>query len=110
MKKERREAGVKFGNLFFMDGWCIDNANMGPEQEIRECFKQVADYLKKEGVGLENVLKVTVYLKDISDRERYMNKVWQEYFPKDAPVRCTVEVGLGTCRIELDVITAWPEK
>jgi 2-iminobutanoate/2-iminopropanoate deaminase len=59
------------------------------------------------GSALDQVLKVTVFLKDLGEFAR-MNEVYARYFPSDPPARSTVEVARlpRDVRIEIDVI-AW---
>ncbi len=57
------------------------------------------------GSSLEQVLKTTVYLKDMSEFAR-MNEVYARYFPAAPPARSTVEVARlpRDVRIEIDAI------
>jgi len=104
MERKRLMNGVQFGDLLFLDGWCVNNEGMTMEEEIRTCFDQVAAYLATIGASLKDVLRATVYLRDINDRERFLNVLWKKYFPENPPARTCVEVGLGKCRIEIDFI------
>lgn len=51
------------------------------------------------GSSLENVLKTTIYLKDMSDFVR-VNEVYAQYFGQSLPARSTVEVS----RLPKDVL------
>ncbi len=57
------------------------------------------------GSSLDQVLKTTVYLKDLSEFAR-MNEVYGHYFPTAPPARSTVEVARlpRDARIEIDAI------
>lgn len=57
------------------------------------------------GSSLDQVLKTTVYLKDLSEFAR-MNEVYARYFPATPPARSTVEVARlpREARIEIDAI------
>jgi 2-iminobutanoate/2-iminopropanoate deaminase len=57
------------------------------------------------GSSLDQVVKTTVYLKDLGDFGR-MNEVYARYFPAAPPARSTVEVARlpRDARIEIDVI------
>lgn len=77
--------------------------------DIKEQTKEVLDNIKaildRAGYGLEDVVKVTIYLTDLS-RFSEVNEVYKEYFPKELPARSCVGVlslpkGVG---IEIDVI------
>jgi 2-iminobutanoate/2-iminopropanoate deaminase len=57
------------------------------------------------GSSLDQVLKTTVYLKDLGEFGR-MNEVYARYFPAAPPARSTVEVARlpRDARIEIDAI------
>jgi 2-iminobutanoate/2-iminopropanoate deaminase len=57
------------------------------------------------GSSLDQVLKTTVYLKDLGEFAR-MNEVYARYFPAAPPARSTVEVARlpREARIEIDAI------
>ncbi|HXN50140.1 MAG TPA: RidA family protein [Bryobacteraceae bacterium] len=57
------------------------------------------------GSSLDQVLKTTVYLKDLGEFTR-MNEVYARYFPATPPARSTVEVARlpRDARIEIDAI------
>jgi 2-iminobutanoate/2-iminopropanoate deaminase len=59
------------------------------------------------GSSLDQVLKVTVYLKDMGEFG-VMNEVYARYFPQDAPVRATIEAARlpRDVRVEIDCIAA----
>jgi 2-iminobutanoate/2-iminopropanoate deaminase len=59
------------------------------------------------GSSLEQVLKITVYLKDMGEFAA-MNEVYARYFPQDAPARSTVEAARlpRDVRVEIDCIAA----
>jgi 2-iminobutanoate/2-iminopropanoate deaminase len=65
--------------------------------------------LAAAGSSLEQVLKTTVYLKDVGEFAR-MNEVYARYFAKDPPARSTVEVARlpRDARVEIDAL-AWAE-
>jgi len=50
------------------------------------------------GSGLNQVVKTTVYIKDMGEFAK-MNEVYKKYFAENPPVRSTVEV-----RVEIDAI------
>ena len=56
---------------------------------LENCRKQ----LESAGSSLDEVFKVTVYLKDISHWPRF-NVIYKDYFTKPLPVRAVVETGL----------------
>ena len=63
--------------------------------------------LESAGWSLRNVVKTTVYLKNMDEFAR-MNEVYARYFSEDPPARATVEVARlpRDVRVEIDCIAA----
>ncbi len=63
--------------------------------------------LESGGSSLRQVVKTTVYLKDMNEFAR-MNEVYARYFSEDPPARATVEVARlpRDVRVEIDCIAA----
>jgi 2-iminobutanoate/2-iminopropanoate deaminase len=79
----------------------------GIEPETRAMLDNVAGLLGSVGLGLDDVVRCTVYITDFDDFGA-MNAVYREYFPSDPPTRATVEVSrlaLGA-KIEIEVLAA----
>jgi 2-iminobutanoate/2-iminopropanoate deaminase len=59
------------------------------------------------GSSLEQVVKTTVFLKDMGEFAQ-MNAVYSEYFPENPPARATVEAARlpRDVRVEIDCIAA----
>ena len=75
------------------------------ESQLRQAFDNTAMLLEAAGCTLADVVKVTVYLVDLSQFQA-VNKVFGEVFPQDPPARTTVEVSalpLGAL-VEIDVV------
>jgi 2-iminobutanoate/2-iminopropanoate deaminase len=79
----------------------------GIEAETRATLDNVQRLLEAVGLGLGDVVRVTVYLVDF-DEFGAMNAIYREYFPADPPARATVGVTrlASTYRIEMDVTAA----
>lgn len=62
------------------------------------------------GATLEDVLKLTVYLRDLGDFTR-INEILARYFPTNPPARATIEAARlpRDARIEIDAIAAVPD-
>lgn len=58
------------------------------KSQTRRCIKNLKRVLSKEGVSLDNVVKMTVYLKDLDDFND-MKDVYREFFPDGFPARMT---------------------
>ena len=68
-------------------------------------LKNLAAILKASGTGLENVVRSTVFLKNMNDFAA-MNEVYGKYFISAPPARSTVEVARlpKDVLVEIDVI------
>ena len=106
---------VQSGNLIFLAGVIPLNkaGNAVQGTTIEEQTRLVLDYigakLKSQGLGYENVLMSTVYMKNLNDFGA-MNKVYAEYFKSAPPARATVEVARlpRDVLIEIAVVAAKP--
>ncbi len=87
---------VKIGNIVFTSGQIAIAPQTGKltGNEIREqthiVCRNLSEVLKAAGTTLENVVKTTCYLSDMSDFDEF-NKVYAEYF-KSRPARSCVSV------------------
>lgn len=59
--------------------------------QAEQSLKNVQAVLAEAGLSLENVAKVTVFLKDMNDFAA-MNEVYARYFKGDCPARSAVQV------------------
>jgi 2-iminobutanoate/2-iminopropanoate deaminase len=76
----------------------------GIEAQTEQALNNVKAILDAAGSSLENVVRVGVYLRDISNFSA-MNKVYLKFFPKDPPARSTIEARLvGELLVEIDCI------
>ena len=64
----------------------------GSAEQTRQCLKNVQAVLAQAGLTLENVIKTTVFLKDMNDFAA-MNEVYATFFTSDPPARSAVQVG-----------------
>lgn len=85
------------GDLLFTAGQIPMTANgeLLDDEEIpvqtRQSLENVKAILEEEGLTMQDVLKVTVFLDDIDDFEA-MNTAYKEYFQDNPPARSAVEV------------------
>ena len=66
-------------------------ASGGIEAQTRQSLENVKAILAATGITLENVVKTTVFLKDMRHFAA-MNQVYLQYFSSGAPARSCVEV------------------
>ena len=75
--------------------------------QARQVFENVRRCLDAAGCGLEDVIKVTTFLADLSDFAVY-NELYAEYFRPPYPARTTVGAGLIGIKIEVEAIARRP--
>ena len=63
----------------------------GIAEQTRQSLTNVRAVLAAAGLGMENVVKTTVFLKNMDDFAA-MNAVYAEFFPGEPPARSAVEV------------------
>ena len=59
--------------------------------QTRQSLENVQAVLAQTGLGMENIIKTTVFLKDMNDFAA-MNEVYAAFFPSEPPARSAVEV------------------
>jgi len=91
------QGGVDPNTARFVEG--------GVEEQTRQTLKNIEAILKAAGSGLDDVVKVSVFLKDVRDFQA-MNKVFAEFFKEPPPARTTVgvEFVVPEMLIEIDVV------
>lgn len=88
---------LKVGNLIFASGQIPVDPKTGKmiegdiEAQTRRALENLKAVLKPYSIGLENVVKATIFLKDMNNFSR-VNKVYGEYFKEKFPARSCVEV------------------
>ena len=71
----------------------------GIAEQTRQSLLNVQAVLAEAGLTLENIIKTTVFLKDMNDFAA-MNAVYASYYTENCPARSAVEVG----RLPKDVL------
>ena len=98
------------GNLVFTSGQIplkpdgsIVSGNF--EEESIQVLNNIDEILKAAGSNMGNIIKLTVYLDDLSNFN-ILNKVFENYFLESFPARSTVEVSKlpKDARIEIEAI------
>ncbi|MGI5998606.1 MAG: RidA family protein [Lutispora sp.] len=97
--------GIKFGNLLFVSGQTPLNPETGKiaegdvQSQARQCLENIKAILEAAGTNLDNVLKTTVFIKDMNSFSK-INEIYAQYFTKNQPARSCVEVA----RLPMDVL------
>ncbi|OLD79616.1 MAG: hypothetical protein AUI33_02555 [Ignavibacteria bacterium 13_1_40CM_2_61_4] len=78
--------------------------------QTRQVLTNLLAILSKGGSSPEQVVKTTVFLKDMNDFTG-MNEVYAEFFNKNPPARSTVEVSRlpRDAKVEIDIIAVADE-
>jgi 2-iminobutanoate/2-iminopropanoate deaminase len=102
---------VVCGGFIFLSGQiALDpETNQLVEDDIVTQTERVLENLRAVleagGSSLEQVLRTTVYLSQMSDFPR-MNEVYARYFPSEAPARSTIQAAAlpRGARVEIDLV------
>ena len=75
------------------------------EVETEKVLKNIEAILKADGLDLNNIIKTTVYLTDLSEFTR-MNQVYDKFFSETKPARACVQVTAlpKGAKVEIDAI------
>ena len=82
--------------------------NKSIEEETKQIIKNIAAVLKKAEMDFSNVVKTTIFLKDMNDFS-VVNNIYQKTFENEPPARETVEVSRlpKDVNIEISVIASF---
>ena len=89
--------GVQAGHLVFTAGQIGiipatgEIIEGGVEAETRQALENVKSILEAAGTSLANVVKTTVFLRDINDFNK-MNAIYGPFFPENPPARSAIQV------------------
>lgn len=88
---------VMVDDLLFMSGQIPVNPSTnvlveGIENQTHQVFSNIKAILNEVGLGFEDIVKTTVFLKDMNDFQT-MNRIYSEYICGSIlPARCAVQV------------------
>ena len=71
----------------------------GIEAQAKQAIGNLCALLNESGVAIENVIKTTVFIKNMDDFGK-INEIYSSFFTKDCPARSCVEVA----RLPKDVL------
>ncbi|MBB5335241.1 RidA family protein [Pectinatus brassicae] len=77
----------------------------GIEAQTKQSIANVAAVLTAAGSSLDNVVKTTVFIKDMNDFSK-VNEIYAQYFTGDCPARSCIEIARlpKDALIEIEVI------
>ena len=99
---------IQAGNLLFLSGQIPLDPKTGElvkgdiGQQTKQVLENIKGVLESQKLGMENVVKVTIFIKDIGNFNR-VNEVYATYFPPPAPARSTVEVAKLPRNAEIEI-------
>ena len=88
---------VKYENFLFISGQiAIDPKTQEfisgtVEEQTKRVMENIKAILEEAGMSFDNVVKTTIYLKNINDFQK-VNEIYSFYFKEHKPARATVEV------------------
>jgi 2-iminobutanoate/2-iminopropanoate deaminase len=102
---------VRCGNMLFVSGQIAldpENGELVLSSFAEQCHRVLLNLkiiLEAGGSTLENVLKVTIYMKNLAQFNE-LNEIYSEYFDTAKPARACVEVGAlpKGVAVEMDAI------
>ncbi len=96
---------VEANGMLFISGQVPLNPQTGQiveggiEAQTKQVLENIKAILEAAGYSLDDVVKTTVYMKDLGDFAK-MNEVYASYFSKNPPARAAFQVA----RLPLDVM------
>ncbi|MBQ3124133.1 MAG: RidA family protein [Clostridia bacterium] len=92
------------GNTVYCSGQIPINPETGEipegvEAQAHQVFKNIKNLLDAAGTSIDNVIKTSVFIKDMNDFAK-INEIYAEYFTEPYPARSCVEVA----RLPKDVL------
>ena len=99
---------IKTGNFLFLSGQIgIDPVTNklvdgGVEAQANQVFKNISAVLKEAGTALQNVVKATVFLKDMADFKK-VNEIYAHYFEPPFPARSAVAVKELPLSVDIEI-------
>ena len=95
---------IEYGGLLYTSGQIPVNPVTGEipegvENQAHQVFENLKNLLEAGETGFENVIKTTVFIKDMNDFAK-INEIYASYFKKPYPARSCVQVA----RLPKDVL------
>ena len=102
---------VRVGNMIFASGQIpLDPATKefvpgGVAEQTEQVLKNLTAVFAAAGVGLDQIVKTTVFLADMNDFNA-MNEVYGKYFAQNPPARATVQAARlpRDAKVEIEAI------
>lgn len=99
---------ISVGNLLFCSGQIPLDPKTGQivgtdiESQTEQVMKNVLGLLESQGLGAGNIVKATVFLKNMGEFPKF-NETYQKYLKEPYPARSTVEVARLPKDVQVEV-------
>lgn len=79
--------------------------------QTRQCLRNIQSILRELGLGMDSVVKTTVFLADPADFKA-MNEAYREFFPEEPPARSPARLGTESpgLRIVIEAVAVYEPK
>ena len=106
---------IRLGDLLFCSGQIPLDPQSGNivgatiEEQTERVIKNIEGILSSQSLTLANVVKTTVFIKDMNEFTRF-NEIYGKYFQAPFPARSTVEVARlpKDVKVEIEVLAYFP--
>lgn len=93
---------VKHNGVAYLTGQVAEGDSI--QEQVKTCLDNVDALLKKAGSSRENMLRVTIWLADMSDFDG-LNEIWNAWVPAGhAPARACGEAKLARPQLKVEFI------
>ena len=104
--------GLRVDSRVYVAGQRPVNAETGLmpddfEGQARQCLDNVRHVLEAAGAGMDDVVRMGVYLADLGNFAAF-NAIYAEYFTAPFPVRTTIGCTLRGIQVEIDAVAELP--
>ena len=99
---------IQAGSFLFLSGQIPLDPKTGElvkgdiRQQTEQVLKNIKGILESQKLGVGDVVKVTIYLKNIENFNQ-VNEIYGTYFPTNPPARSTVEVARLPRNAEIEI-------
>ncbi len=100
---------VKAGGFIFLTGQLSVDLKTNKiiagdiKEQTRKTLDNIKFLLEKAGCGMEDIVKIAVYMKNINDFDK-MNEIYRKYFKEgEEPARVTVQAVLPYEQMEIEI-------
>ena len=102
---------VQAGELLFVSGQISSDLSLPVAEQTKQSLENLRSVLRSAGADLSQVVKTTVFLKNMTDFE-VMNAVYASYFTQNPPARSTIEIARlpKDALIEIEAVVYNPQK